>query len=51
MKKKDFEIIISGQKCKVSSVQEPCAKCFAVHISKFEILQTTWKNEQKTSKC
>ena len=26
---------------KVSSVQEPCPKCFAVHISKFEILQTT----------
>ena len=26
---------------KVNSEQEPCAKCFAVHISKFEILQTT----------
>ena len=26
---------------KVNSVQEPCAKCFAVHILKFEILQTT----------
>ena len=32
---------------KVSSVQEPCAKCFAVHISKFEILQTTWKKQNK----
>ena len=29
---------ISG---KVSSVQEACAKCLAVHILKFEILQTT----------
>ena len=27
--------------CKVNSVQEACAKCFAVHILKFEILQTT----------
>ena len=26
--------------CKVNSVQEACAKCFVVHISKFEILQT-----------
>ena len=28
---------------KVNSVQEACAKCFAVHLLKFEILQTTWK--------
>ena len=27
--------------CKVNSVQEACAKCFAVHLLKFEILQTT----------
>ena len=26
---------------KVNSVQEACAKCFAVYILKFEILQTT----------
>ena len=26
---------------KVNSVQEACAKCFAVHIFKFETLQTT----------
>ena len=32
---------------KVNSVQEACAKCFAVHISKFEILQTTWKKRNK----
>ena len=33
-------------KCiKVNSVQEACAKCFAVHILKFEILQTTWKHQ------
>ena len=25
---------------KVNSVQEACAKCFAVHLLKFEILQT-----------
>ena len=30
---------------KVNSVQEACAKCFAVHILKFEILHTTWKNQ------
>ena len=29
---------------KVNSVQEACAKCFAVHILKFEILQ---KNDTK----
>ena len=33
---------------KVNSVQEACAKFFVVHILKFEILQTTWKN--KTTK-
>ena len=27
--------------CKVSSIQEACAKCFAVHILKFKILQIT----------
>ena len=27
--------------------QETCAKCFAVHISKFEILQSTWKSKTK----
>ena len=32
-------------KCKVNSVQEACAKCFAVHMLKFEILQTTWKTK------
>ena len=35
---------------KVNSVQEACTKCFAVHISKFEILQTTWKNKIKNIK-
>jgi hypothetical protein len=35
---------------KVNSVQEACAKCFAAHISKFEILQTTRKNKTKTVK-
>ena len=36
---------------KVNSVQEAyAAKCFAVHILKFEIFQTTWKMKQKKSK-
>ena len=32
---------------KVNSVQEACAKCFAAHLSKFEILQTKWKKNKK----
>ena len=32
---------------KVNSVQEACAKCFVVHILKFEILQITWKKWNK----
>ena len=35
---------------KVNSVQEACAKCFAVHLLKFEILQTTWRNKTKNIK-
>ena len=35
---------------KVNSVQEACAKCFAVHLLKFEILQTTRKNKTKNIK-
>ena len=35
------------QNFKVSSVQEACAKCFAVHILKVEILQITWKKWNK----
>ena len=27
-------------------MQEACAKCLAVHILRFEILQTTWKNKK-----
>ena len=38
-------------KLQVNSVQDACAKCFAVHILKFEVLQTAWKTKQKTSKC
>ena len=30
-----------NSKPKVNPVQEACAKCFAVHILKFEILQIT----------
>ena len=32
---------------KVNSVQEAFAKCFAVHISKFEIWQIIWKKWNK----
>ena len=32
---------------KVNSVQEACAKCFEIHISKFEILQMTRKKGYK----
>ena len=31
--------------CKVNSVQEACTKCFAVHISKFEILAISQKRK------
>ena len=36
---------------KVNSEKEYCAKCFEVHILKFEILQTTWKKKPHTPKC
>ena len=29
-----------------SGTQEAGTKCFAVHLLKFEILQTTWKNKK-----
>ena len=32
---------------KVNSVQEGCAKFFAVHLLKFEILQITWKKKHQ----
>ena len=32
---------------KVNSVQEACAKCFSVHLLKFEILQTKKRNKTK----
>jgi hypothetical protein len=32
---------------KVKTIQEACAKCFAVQILKFEILQITWKKWYK----
>ena len=35
--------------CKANSVQEACIKCLAVHILKFEILQTNKKMKQKCS--
>ena len=35
---------------KVHSVQKACTKCFVIHLLKFEILQTTWKNVMKNIK-
>ena len=32
---------------KVNSVQEACPKCFVVHLSKFKILQTNMKKQNK----
>ena len=32
---------------KVNSMQKACAKSLAVHLLKFEILQTTWNNKTK----
>ena len=32
---------------KVDSVKEACAKYFVVHILKFEMLQATWKKQNK----
>ena len=37
-------------KPKVNSVQEACGKCFAVLLSKFEILQTTHTKKKKRPK-
>ena len=34
-------LFCSLNNCKVNSVQESCAKCFAVHLLKFEIWQIT----------
>ena len=34
---------------KVNSVQEACAKCFAVKLLKYELLQITCKKMKKTS--
>ena len=38
------QTILAG---KVNSVQEGCAKCFAVYILEFETLQTTRKKRNK----
>ena len=45
-----FEEKFEEKFVKVNSVQEACAKYFAVHMLKFEILQTTWKNKTKSIK-
>ena len=44
---RDMYIVHSRILYKVNSVQKACAKCFAVHLSRFEILKTTWKNKNK----
>ena len=38
---------VSIPNIKVNSVQEACAKCFAVHILRFEILQIAWNKWNK----
>ena len=43
--KNSFQILLY-----VNSVQEACTKCFAVHMLKFEILQTVRKNKTKSIK-
>ena len=44
-----FDLDLKHFYCKVNSVQEDCAKCFAVHTLKFEILQTTQENKTKNT--
>ena len=39
--------VTTGRTVKVNSVQEACTKCFAVQISKLEILLITWKKWNK----
>ena len=41
---------LASRTFKVNIVHEPCAKCFEVHILKFEILQNIWKNKTKNIK-
>ena len=45
--KKNLEEMSFMNFFKVNSVQEPCAKSFAVHLLKFEILQITWEKWNK----
>ena len=40
-KKSTLNFILMLSICKLNSEQEACAKCFAVHILEFKILQTT----------
>ena len=37
------------QLSKVNSLQETCAKCFALHLLKFEILQASCKTQNAKS--
>ena len=39
-----FPIDVGCFEGNVNSVQEACAKCLALHLLKFEILQTSWKH-------
>ena len=50
IQKTDSTSLRKDRVCKVNSVEEACAKCFAVHILEFEILQITWKNKTKNIK-
>ena len=46
IQKTDSTSLRKDRVCKVNSVEEACAKCFAVHMLEFEILQITWKKNQ-----
>ena len=47
---KKHYFLLNSTNVPLCSLQETCVKCFAVHLLKFEILQTTWKNKTKNIK-
>ena len=47
IQKTDSTSLRKDRVCKVNSVEEACAKCFAVHILEFEICKSHEKNETK----
>ena len=45
-----FNLLLDNEYIKVNSVQEACPYCFAIHLLRFEILQTTCKNQKPNQK-